>query len=185
MNFDISHLHIRDAEPGDVRGVNQVLYEAWLVTYPNAEIGITKEDIEHSYVDTFTEEAIRKKEERMRHIPKNQKRLVAVYENRVVGVTTMVQREEYNQLQTIYILPEFQGKGIGTMLYAEAVRFCDTNKKLIVHVATYNHTAIAFYQKRGFVDTGKRFQDEQFRFKSGAIIPEMELEIEVGRYPVV
>ena len=121
----------------------------------------------------------------MRHIPKNQKRLVAVYEDRVVGVTTMIQREEYNQLQTIYVLPEFQGKGIGKMLYAGAVRFCDTSKKLIVQVATYNNTAIAFYQKLGFVDTGKRFQDERFRFKSGAIIPEMELEIEAGKYSAV
>jgi ribosomal protein S18 acetylase RimI-like enzyme len=182
MNFEPDKLEIRNAKPEDVLGINTVLYKAWLVTYPNEEFGITKEDIEESYKSVFTEESIKKREEGMRNIPANQKRLVAVYEGQIVGATSMVKNEEYNQLRTIYILPEFQGKGIGSKLYREAVIFCDKSKKLIVQVATYNTNAIRFYEKHGFVDTGKRFTDEQFRFKSGAIIPEMELEIQPGNF---
>ncbi|MFZ2522424.1 MAG: hypothetical protein WAX44_00605 [Minisyncoccia bacterium] len=29
--------------------------------------------------------------------------------------------------------------------------------------------------KLGFVDTGRRFNDERFRMRSGAILPEMEM----------
>ena len=182
MTVDLKNIQIRDAAPQDVRGINNVVYQAWLVTYPNEEYGITREDIEDDYKDVFTEESITKREESMRNIPENQKRLVAVYEGKIVGVSTTVRNEDNNQLRTIYILPEFQGKGIGKMLYAEAIKFCDKNKKLIVQVATYTTDAIEFYKKLGFVDKGNRFTEERFRFKSGVIIPEMELEIEAGKF---
>ncbi len=182
MNIDLNNIQVRNAVPQDVRGINNVLYQAWLVTYPNEEYGITREDIEDDYKDVFTEESIKKREENMRNIPEKQKRLVAVYEDKIVGVLTMVRNEDNNQLRTIYILPEFQGKGIGKMLYAEAIKFCDKNKKLIVQVATYNTNTIEFYEKLGFVDNGNRFTEERFRFKSGAIIPEMEMEIEAGKF---
>ncbi len=92
----------------------------------------------------------------------------------------MVRNEDYNQLKTIYVLPEFQGKGIGKMLYEEVVKFSDPEKDTIVHVATYSKQAIEFYKKLGFVDTGKRFSEERFKMKSGAIIPEMEMILKVG-----
>ena len=60
MNINLKQVHIRNAAPEDVRGINQVLYQARLATYPNTEIGLTKEDIEYSYADTFTEETIKK-----------------------------------------------------------------------------------------------------------------------------
>lgn len=156
-------------------GILNVLHKAWLDTYPNAEIGVTVDDVEDSYKDSFKEESIRKMEAGLANIPKNQRRLVAVCDGVIVGVTTMVRNEENNQLRTIYILPEFQGKGIGRRLYAEAAGFCDLSKDTIVQVATYNDRAIDFYKKLGFIDTGKRFSEERFRMKSGAIIPEMEL----------
>jgi GNAT superfamily N-acetyltransferase len=145
-------IQIVDADPLDAEGITTVYYKTWLATYPNKEIGITREDIEESYKDSFTEES-----------------------DRVVGVARMIRNENNNQLQTIYVLPEFQGKGIGKMLWAEAKSFCDPAKDIIVQVATYNQNAIEFYKKLGFVDTGKRWSDDKWKMKSGATIPEMEL----------
>lgn len=82
-----------------------------------------------------------------------------------------------NQLQAIYVLPEYQHQGIGTMLWQALCKSFDVSMPTIVQVATYNKQAIVFYEKLGFTDTGKRWQDDKFRMKSGVVIPEMEMEI--------
>lgn len=161
--------------PGDAKGITTVLHMAWLATYPNEALGITTEDIENSYKDSFTEENLKKAEEKLKNIPHNQKRVVAKDGDIVVGVATMVKNEDNNQLKTIYVLPEYHSKGIGTMLW-EAVRdFIDPTKDTIVQVADYNQQAIGFYEKLGFNDTGKRWKNEKWMMKSGVCIPEMEM----------
>lgn len=177
MNENSPDIQIKDALPEDAWGIRNVLYKAWLTTYPNKDLGITVEDIEDSYKDKFTEESIKNFQDKIASTPPNQKRLVAKIGDKIVGATTMVRNDNDNQLRTIYILPEFQGQGIGTRLWEEIRKFADPGKKMIVQVATYNEKAINFYKKLGFVDNGKRFVDEAFRMKSGAIIPEMEMEI--------
>ena len=88
----------------------------------------------------------------------------------------MVRNENNNQLRTIYVLPEFQGKGIGKMLWNEVKKFCDPTKDIIVQVVTYNQNTIEFYKKLGFIDNGKRFSND-WRMKSGITMPEMEMVI--------
>lgn len=85
-----------------------------------------------------------------------------------------------NIIITIYLLPEYFGKGIGTKLWKQAQKVFDPNKDIYVEVVTYNKRAIEFYKKLGFVDTGKRLVDERFKMKSGSIFPEMEMMIRVG-----
>lgn len=179
-NNNEKSIRILKAVPEDALGITTVLYKTWLDTYPNAEIGITKEDVEESYKDHFTEERVKKQQENIANAPANQLRLVAKSGDQIVGVSTMIRNENNNQLRTIYILPEFQGKGTGRMLWEEARKFCDPSKETIVQVATYNQKAISFYEKLGFVDTGKRWSDEKWRMKSGATIPEMELVIKAN-----
>lgn len=170
-------IEIKDAEPQDAEGITNVLYKAWLATYPNEEIGITAEDVEETYKDAFTEEKIKSQQERIANTPENQKRVVAKSGDLVVGVATMIRNEDNNQLRTIYVLPDFHSRGIGTKLWEEAKKFAVPGKDIIVQVATYNQKALDFYKKLGFVDTGKRWSDEKWRMKSGATIPEMEMVI--------
>jgi len=64
------------------------------------------------------------------------------------------------------------------MFWTKIQEFFAKDKKTIVQVADYNDKAIAFYQKLGFVDTGKRFTNEKHKMPiSGNCIPEMEMEI--------
>ncbi len=165
------------AGPHDAEGITNVLYQAWLQAYPDEETGITRDDIEYSYKEAFTEERMREKRERLSKPLDNLKGIVARVGDTVVGVATMKRNADNNQLQTIYILPEFQGKGIGRLLWDSLKDFRDPKKDTIVHVATYNKKAIGFYKKLGFADTGKRWSDEKWRMKSGNIIPEMEMVI--------
>ena len=137
------------------------------------------EDIEDRFKNSHTEEEVEKRKNRIRNLPKNEHYISAKIDNKIVGVCRIVLHEDKNQLQAIYVLPEYQGKGIGYALWQEAKKSFDSKKETIVQVAIYNKNAIAFYEKLGFKDNGKRFSDEKFRLKSGNIISEMEMSMRI------
>src|SRR3989338_3456524 len=166
---------IRLARPEDAAQIQEVVYQTWLATYPNEEAGISVDDIEDLNRKRAQTQTPEEREKNLREAPPGQHVLVAVVDEKVVGMCRMIVSEQKNQLKAIYILPEHQGKGIGGKLWYEAQKFIDHNKDTFVEVATYNVGAIGFYEKLGFMDTGRRLSDECFRMKSGAIIPEMEM----------
>lgn len=166
----------------DVRGVQEVFYKTWLATYPNDEVGVTKEDIEEKFKNRNSDENIKLRTEKYLNIPNNELFLVAKDDTKVVGIFIFVKKEDYNQLQAIYVLPEYQGKGIGMMFWNKAKEFMDNDKDTLVQLATYNKGAEIFYKKLGFVDTEKRFSDEKYKMPvSGVIIPEMEMILKDGK----
>src|SRR3989344_3200491 len=171
----MEEVKILDAVPDDALGITNVFYKAWLATYPNKEKGVTVEDIEDSYKDEFSEEKIENLKELIRNLPENKKRLVAKIGDLVVGACTVIRNEDYNHLRTLYVLPEFQNKGIGTKLWNKANEFFDPKKDTFVQVADYTENAINFYKKLGFIDTGKRTAQESDKLKSGAVIIDMEM----------
>lgn len=166
---------IEPATPEDVKGMQEVFYKTWLATYPNEEVGITVDDIEDKFKDAFTEEILIRRAEQITHLPQGHALFFAKDGDTVVGLCRVIKSETENRLQAIYILPEYQGRGIGTLLWNEAKKVFDENKDIVVAVAEYNQNAINFYTKLGFEDTGKRWKDEKFTMKSGAQIPEMEM----------
>lgn len=160
----------------DIRGIQQVFYKTWLSTYPNKEIGVTKEDIEERFKDKFSEKALSKRGSQVLNQSPSQIFVVAKDGDMVIGICEAKRSEFHNELKAIYVLPGYQGKGIGTMLWNKVVNFLGNEKKIIVHVATYNQQAIDFYKKIGFIDTGKRFVKEQYEMPiSKTLIPEMEM----------
>ncbi len=172
MNITISKI-----KPEDALGVREVLRDTWIATYPNEELGITEADIADSYKDLFTEESIEKYQERIRNFPDSIQTFVAKDGDRIVGVCRVIIENDSNELKMLYVHPKFQGKGIGKALWEESKKLFNENNRIFVNVATYNNQAIKFYEKLGFKDTGKRFEDEGFRFKNGANIPQMEMVI--------
>jgi len=165
------------AEAEDSENITLVQYTTWLATYPNKEYGITIEDIEDRFKEKFTPENIQKNKDRIANPPNNNRLFVAKDNQVVVGLCLAIIKEDRNQLQVIYVLPEYQGKGIGTLLWNATLNFFDENKDIYVELAVYNKTAEEFYKRLGFIDTGRRIKDEKFKMKSGNIIPEMEMII--------
>jgi ribosomal protein S18 acetylase RimI-like enzyme len=161
------------ATPEDVAGIQDVLYRVWRATYPNEALGITVTDIEEMYKDRNTDEALA----RMRkHISSARETTLVAKENgKVVGVCRVIRREHENVMEAIYVLPEYQRLGIGSAIWRETQKLLESNKEIIVQVATYNTGAIEFYKRCGFRDTGKRWEEKKFRLRSGAAIPAMEL----------
>src|SRR5215469_5460867 len=61
LEEEMMSVQIQDATLDDADGVRQVQQRTWLATYPNAELGITREDIEARF-HTASEEAIRRRQ---------------------------------------------------------------------------------------------------------------------------
>lgn len=168
---------VRPEEITDLIQVRDLLYTTWLATYPNTDAGITEEDIHEFYKPRLTEEWHKKVAARFHEAHPNEHSFVAEIDGKIVGFMRIVLHPDKNQLQAIYVLPEYQRMGIGKLLWNKALSIFDGAKETIVQVATYNANAIHAYKKLGFTDTGKRFSDERFKMKSGNLIPEMEMSI--------
>lgn len=161
----------------DVKQIQNVFYFTWLATYPDDKVGITKEDIEERYKNRLSERVIEKRKNDISNKNENRLFLVAKDGENIVGVCRLLREKDFNDLEAIYVLPEYQGRGI-KMFWNEAKKFWNLENDIVVRVATYNKNAIEFYKKLGFVDSGKRITEEHFRMPiSGVAIPEMELII--------
>lgn len=174
-------IKITIAAQTDAQEIQEVLYRTWLATYPNEEFRITMDDIEDKFKDRNTEENLARRRKQISNQSDTKATFVAKEADRIVGLCRMIRHKDKNQLIAIYVLPEYQGKGVGISLWHNAQKFFDGTKDTIVQVATYNKNAIEFYKKLGFQDTGKRLKDDKFKMKNGAIIPEMELVIKVKK----
>lgn len=166
---------ISNAQVDDAEEINRMMRATWLATYPNESAGITVDDIEDRFKDLGTPERIEKSRQNFQHIPENESRLVARVNGVVAGIARIVREEERNKLLSLYVHPDYQGKGIGSALLAAADASADPLKDTYLDVAEYNENAIEFYRRHGFSETGKKFSEERFRMKSGSIIPEIEM----------
>ncbi len=166
---------IRDAQPDDVRAIREVYYKTWVATYPNEAFGILLSDIEDRYKNSFTDDSIRRGAYAITHIQSDERVLVALADGVVVGTSKLKRGLERNEMHTIYILPDYQGQGIGKALFAESLAWFDKDKDTQIDTAVYNYPAIKFYEGLGFVATGETFTEEEFKMPSGGIIREQRM----------
>lgn len=174
--------NIRAARVEDVEGIQQVFYKTWLSTYPNEECGITTEDVHDRFKDVMSPERLEKRRKNIENKASNKQLFVALVDDQIVGVCRVSKEDLHNKLDALYVIPEFQGQGIGAALWNEAHTYLGTLKDILVAVATYNTRAIEFYERRGFVDTNRRFVEERLQMKSGSNIPQMEMVLKQGGY---
>ena len=79
-------IEINKAKPEDAEEINNVYYKTWLDTYPNEEIGITVEDIEDSFKDSFSKEYLDQVREKIMETTGKAMRLVAKKDDLIVGI---------------------------------------------------------------------------------------------------
>lgn len=72
---------------------------------------------------------------------------------KIVGITTSRKTEGDHtiMLDRLYILPSFQGQGVGKALMGAALTFFFGIKTAFLEVESMNEKAIGFYEKQGFV----------------------------------
>ncbi|HXK31226.1 MAG TPA: GNAT family N-acetyltransferase [Candidatus Paceibacterota bacterium] len=175
MNKPNAPVGIVRAVPDDVGGIDEVQYQAWLATYPNSEFNITAEDIKARFRERRTPATVAKRRELLSRPPSGETRLVAKDGGKVVGFCTVINNTDKNQLQAFYILPAYQGIGIGTALWQEGRKLLDPHRGIEVWAAVYNTKAIKFYHGLGFEETGERDLDHQLTMKNGSIVPKLQM----------
>jgi diamine N-acetyltransferase len=170
-------VQVHDATPNDADGIRQVQQYTWLATYPNAELGITKEDIEAFFHASSSEEAVKRGQVWQQRI--NSDPLVhlwvAKHAKRIAGFCLAKKEGTQNRIQAIYVLPEYQGTGIGKRLLQTALDWLGSQQEVVLTVASYNQQAINFYSRFGFVPSGRPAHSRVAKLPSGAVIPEIEL----------
>lgn len=137
---------IRNAKPENVPEIKSVLYITWKSTYGNA---FTEEQIKNITDDWHNPERLLKQT----YDPETVF-YVAIDENeKMVGVLTAGIQENGTVLYIarLYILPDHQGKRIGSQLLETLIKNNPQIKTLKLDVEKENEKAYTFYIKKGFV----------------------------------
>lgn len=172
--FD-DEIRIIDSSPEFMPQITQVLKTTWLATYPNEEHGISKEDVESRFLPDESEEGKKIKETRIkRYEDPNYHQWVAKDGEEIVGICTAAKEGDHGRIQAIYVLSTCQGKKVGKKLMEAGLSWLG-NQDVYINVVSYNQKAINFYEKFGFVKTGKEARDAAALLPSGKIMPEIEM----------
>jgi ribosomal-protein-alanine N-acetyltransferase len=84
---------------------------------------------------------------------------VAVFNSRIIGYVCIRSILDMTHLMNIAVLPEFRRRGTGRALLGNAVmevKRLRPDTKLTLEVRKSNIAAVTFYEKFGFIATGKR-----------------------------
>src|SRR5579859_2098152 len=113
---DMRSIDVREAHPDDVDAMREVQHLTWVATYPNEVYGITKEDIEARFRENpeTTEERRERRRQFVSTAPFHS--WVALEGTDLIGFCTIKQDEHEALIQALYVLPDYQNKGVGKRL---------------------------------------------------------------------
>ncbi|MDD2786225.1 MAG: GNAT family N-acetyltransferase [Patescibacteria group bacterium] len=166
-------MQIRPATIEDAEGIYNVNRITWLDTYPNEEYDIRREDIVKKFSDT--ESLIDKTRQRIEEYGADSQGWVAESDGKIIGFSIVRKKDGHDTIGAIYVLPEYQGKGIGTMLLQKILEFRKDSKELWLDVASYNTSAINFYKKAGFQIVPK--SEGKYETIDGKFLPTISMKL--------
>lgn len=163
---------IRRARSEDAEALSRIKLQIWLDTYQNMDLGISSKDIRAK--DFLCKERIARRAEHMSVDDGINYTLVASTTTKIVGYGRAVKGDTWDEIVTLYVLPEWQGKGIGSKLLTDLLIWLGPDRNVTLGVVLYNKKAIRFYKKFGF-QQGKQVQHGKPTFPTGKDLPETEM----------
>ncbi|QHJ71362.1 GNAT family N-acetyltransferase [Planococcus halotolerans] len=142
---------IRNMKPEDIKDVQHVAKMSWNDTYE----GIIPAHIQENFLNSaYSDEMM------MRRLDVSSL-YVAEAEAQIVSFANFstVKEEGKVELGAIYLLPEFQGKGVGTALLNEGIKNAQNASKVFINVEKENETGVTFYKAKNF-KTLSEFEDD-------------------------
>ncbi len=169
---------VERAQPADAVGIYEVMRATWLNTYPNEDLGISFDDIRARIEGEHGEDApVRTERWRQTIEDPNRQIFVAKDGTRVVGYVAPFydDEEQHYRVGGLYVLPEAQGKGLGHQLIEKSIASIGREHDIYLHVVTYNAKTIEFYERHGFVPSGRDMTGSSPGLRDGRYIPEIEM----------
>jgi ribosomal protein S18 acetylase RimI-like enzyme len=163
------NIQVRRATSEDAPGIAKVQKQTWFETYPNAEYGITLEDLQTKDFDSPA--AIDQKRAWVGGSDASHT-WVATDGNEVVAFCSAKSDPGAHAVTALYVHPTQQGYGIGKQLILAALDWLGDSESVQLEAAVYNQRAIAFYESFGFVNLGPSHTTTG-ALPSGKIIPEI------------
>jgi N-acetylglutamate synthase-like GNAT family acetyltransferase len=173
--MDVPDITISTASPSDAEGINEVIKLSWYGTYVSPEIGVTKKDVDLLY-EKNEKQQIEVFRERARNPKEDDITLVAKEGGKVVGVIRFKVEENAIELRTLYVHPEYTGKGIGNKLWEEGIKLLPSGLQIYTEPVVGTRS-VEFYKKIGFTDTGERYDAPEAMEDSGTHLPLLKMAI--------
>jgi ribosomal protein S18 acetylase RimI-like enzyme len=135
-------IEYRQATTSDVKGIQHALSTTWQDTYSN----LKPETIERVKAKWHSIKFLSKQINNDKfYFP------IAAEHDEVVGIATSgMQEEGIIDLFRFYVLPEYQGKGIGSKLLSMVEEQSPDAKIIKVYADVNNQQSIEYYERRGF-----------------------------------
>ena len=137
MNYSIRTMAL-----DDIPQVQNVAKASWNHTYE----GIIPRDIQDNFLKSAYNDEMMKR--RLEH----SYLYVSEIDGKIVGFANFspVKKHGEVELGAIYLLPEYQGKGIGTALLREGLHQLEGVNEVYINVERENHIGRNFYDAKGF-----------------------------------
>ncbi len=161
-------MQIVEATTEDAASIRHIQTETFLDTYPNAGLGITRDDIK-AKTDQWNTEGDQRIIRLMTTL--GAKTWVAKEGDNTVGFIGIMKTDDSAKIDALHVLPEFQGQGVGKALLQTALEYLD-GVKVSMEVVKYNARAIKFYENFGFKVRGDAI-DNPLTLPNGKVIPRM------------
>ena len=143
-------MRVRAMKRSDIRAVQDVARRTWDDTYHDTiPQGVQAKFLERAYSEVSLKRRMT-----------SDVFLVAVLGGEVVGFADfepVSRRAAY--LGALYVLPEYQQRGIGTRLLRAGIAAFPTTTKFTLRVEKHNSRAADFYRRHGFEATGEATED--------------------------
>jgi GNAT superfamily N-acetyltransferase len=187
MSFsDIRRFSVVAATAHQATLILEVQRRTWLATYPNPGDPnpvhrVTRADIEHHFKNRAAPEMMRKFAHQLMAPPNNSIFLVSKEYDVVTGIVHGLVHSTHNEIKILYVIPSRQRMGTGMNLLYQLFKhtlpnIAHFNDRLptSAEVVEYNQAGVNFYKKMGFREV-RRYEDEHFKFESGAHFPLIEM----------
>ena len=154
---------VRKANPTDYAEIANIHFKSWRATYADL--------LPTSYINDKND--LCKKTEMWQSLMAHPDVIVWVaYDNadNIVGFIGYFAHSKDYEITTLYVLPNYQGLGIGTQLMKASLQDileCHIDAYVYLWVLAGNIAAIEFYQRLGFVHNGENSEE---RYKGTKII---------------
>lgn len=148
IEYEAKEYEVRPTRTEDVRGIQNVAQKTWLETYKGIyPVEFIHNFLNQAYSDASLENSIKRDMD-----SDERKFLVALNEHdEIVGYShAMIQGDGVYELLRIYVLPGYQGKGIGELLIEGLKNRISNLVVLKAWVEKDNSVGRRFYENKGF-----------------------------------